>query len=260
MADPFVGTAAPLTAEGVDRAVAELGCDAPTLWALLSVETRGFGFLPDRRLTILFERHIFHKRTRGKFSATHPDVSSPTPGGYLGGAKEYARLALAMTLDRRAALESASWGLAQVMGFNAGLVQFRDVEEMIDRFRDAEDAQLGATVRFILKNPALADAFRKKRWATVAFFYNGSSYAKNAYDVQLERAHDLFTVSGVPSIDIRTAQARLTYLGFDVGGVDGVLGKRTRAAILAFQKARGLDATSALDAATIDALKQAAAV
>ena len=224
------------------------------------METRGFGFLPDRRPLILFERHIFHKRTGGRFSAAHPEVSSPTAGGYQGGAQEYARLARAIQLDRRAALESASWGLGQVMGFNAASVRFRDVDEMIDKFREGEDAQLGASVRFILKNPALADAFRKRRWAAVAFFYNGSDFAKNAYDVKLERAHDLYALTGVPSLDVRTAQAHLTFLGFDVGGVDGVAGKRTKAAILAFQKARGLDATSALDAATIDALKQAAAV
>jgi hypothetical protein len=257
MADPFLGLAEPLTAEGIDHAVAELACDAASLWALLSVETRGFGFLPDRRPVILFERHVFHKRTGGRFSASHPEISSPTTGGYQGGALEYGRLALAMQLDRRAALESASWGLGQVMGFNAASVQFRDVDEMIDRFRDGEDAQLGASVRFILNRPALAEAFRKRRWATVAFFYNGSDFAKNAYDVKLERAHDLYTVTGVPSLDVRTAQARLSFLGFEVGGVDGVLGKRTRAAILAFQRARGLDATAALDAATLDALKQA---
>ena len=39
-----------------------------------------------------------------------------------------------------------------------------------------------------------------------------------------------------------TLQEGLTTLGYDTGGVDGVLGRRTRAAIREFQKARGLPA------------------
>jgi hypothetical protein len=48
--------------------------------------------------------------------ADRPDISNPKPGGYKGGAGEYSRLEAAMTLDKEAALKSASWGLAQVMG------------------------------------------------------------------------------------------------------------------------------------------------
>ena len=35
-----------------------LGIDAPTLWAMLEVETQGFGCLTDRRPQILYEQHI----------------------------------------------------------------------------------------------------------------------------------------------------------------------------------------------------------
>jgi hypothetical protein len=58
-----------------------LGVDQATLWSLLTVETRGFGFLPDQRPEILFERHIFHKHTGGRFSAGHPNISSPAVKG-----------------------------------------------------------------------------------------------------------------------------------------------------------------------------------
>ena len=40
----------------------------------------------------------------------------------------------------------------------------------------------------------------------------------------------------------RTLQEGLTTLGFDTGGMDGVLGRRTRQAIRDYQKARGLPA------------------
>ncbi|MBD8655693.1 DUF3380 domain-containing protein [Oxalobacteraceae sp. CFBP 13730] len=111
--------AAPLSQTGFDAVLDRLGVDQAALWSLLTVETRGFGFLPDWRPKILFERHIFHKRTGGRFGAGHPNISSPAGKRYLGDAAEYDRLAQAIELDRDAALESALWALGQVMGFNA---------------------------------------------------------------------------------------------------------------------------------------------
>ena len=107
MADEFLGTAEPLSKAGFDTAIGALEAESASLWSVLKVETNGFGFLPDRRPKILFERHIFHKRTDGKFSAAHPDISNAASGGYSGGAAEYDRLARATKLDRGAALESA---------------------------------------------------------------------------------------------------------------------------------------------------------
>ncbi|HEX9955516.1 MAG TPA: N-acetylmuramidase domain-containing protein [Allosphingosinicella sp.] len=114
MAMAFTGAGAPISEGGFASASRKLGNGRAALWALLAVETKGFGFLPDRRPKILFERHIFHRRTGGRFSEAHPDISNSRSGGYLGGADEYRRLERAMRLDRDAALESASWGLGQI--------------------------------------------------------------------------------------------------------------------------------------------------
>jgi len=82
----------------------------PEIWSVLGVETSGCGFLPDRWPKLLFERHIFHRLTGGRFDAEDPDVSQPTPGGYgRSGAHQYNRLAAAaIALNRGAALQSAS--------------------------------------------------------------------------------------------------------------------------------------------------------
>jgi len=261
IADTFIGTGTPLSQQGFDTIAGTLAVNATSLWALLTVETRGFGYLADRRPKILFERHVFHKRTGGRFSATNADISSPNSGRYSPlGTGEYARLTRAIALDRGAALESASWGLGQVMGFNASKLQYPNVDEMIASCLQSEDAQLEGSSRFILDNPALAAAFRAKNWAKVAFFYNGEQFARNQYDVKLERYHDLFEVRGTPSIDIRSAQARLTYIGFDPRGVDGLLGNATRMAVLGFQKARGIPMTSELDDRTMEELRTAAGI
>ena len=146
----FEGKAKPLSATGLEAATARLGVDAPALWAVLTVETSGCGFLPDRRPKILFERHWFSRLTQGQFNAQAPDISNATSGGYgAGGAFQYDRLAKAIALNRTAALKSTSWGLGQVMGFNAAKVGFANVNALVTASQESEDAQLGAMVAFI---------------------------------------------------------------------------------------------------------------
>ena len=115
------------------NAVRIIDADALRMWAVLGVETSGCGFRPDRRPKILFERHVFSRETDGRWDRSHPELSNSTPGGYSGGGPDqYLRLQKAMALDRRAALRSESWGVGQVMGFNAVNDGFADVEKMVD--------------------------------------------------------------------------------------------------------------------------------
>ena len=165
-----------------------------------------------------------------------------------------------MKLDRTAALESTSWGLGQIMGFNAVQLGYLGAEAMIASFLESEDLQLDGAMRFINKNPTLEAAFKSRKWPTVAFFYNGKNFAEKGYDVKLERFFDLYVLKGTPSIEVRSAQARLSFLGFDPRGVDGVLGDGTRAAVTAFQKAKGMILTANLDDNTLDELERSAAV
>lgn len=254
----FQGGAAPLSSAGFERAKQSLEADAESLWALIAVETSGFGFLPDRRPKILFERHVFHRRTGGRHDA-HADISAPTMGGHSGGGAEYARLERAMRLDRQAAFDSASWGLGQVMGYHATRLGYPSTEEMVARFREGEDEQLAAAQRFISANPPLRQAFVQKKWTRVAFFYNGAGYARHGYDRRLAHFHDLYELKGTPSITVRMAQAWLTYLGYRPRGIDGIIGPGTEMAVIDFQKARGLPVTAKPDDATLEQLRLAVA-
>lgn len=56
-----------MTADGLGSGCDKLGVRAAEVWVILTVETLGSGFLPDRRPKILFERHIFHSETKGAF-------------------------------------------------------------------------------------------------------------------------------------------------------------------------------------------------
>jgi hypothetical protein len=149
----FAGSAEPLSTATFSQVKDLLNVDSAAIWAVLAVETSGCGFLPDRRPKILFERHIFHRETQGRFDAQAPDISNAQSGGYgAEGAYQYERLARAINLDRTAALKSASWGLGQTMGFNFADIGFDDVESMVAAIKQAEDPHLVAMERFIKNN------------------------------------------------------------------------------------------------------------
>ena len=258
----FSGSTSPLSQAGLDAVNHALGCDPCALWSLITVETSGYGFLPSRRPKILFERHQFSRLTQHRYDATHPGISAKEPGAYATGPDraetEYERLGEAMALDHSAALKAASWGLGQIMGFNATDVGYASVEAMVDVFCDGEDAQLDGIRRFIARNQTLSESIRSKRWPAFASIYNGPNYARNEYDSKLDHYFRQYSANGVPNVDIRAAQARLSFLKYAPGGIDGISGKNTIGALNAFQRAHGLPVTSGIDAATRDALRSAA--
>jgi hypothetical protein len=249
----FVGKAVPLSRDGFNSAATALNVGAPEIWAVVAVETPGCGFLPDRRPLILFERHIFHRETGGAFDAMHPSISSAMRGGYAGGAGEYPRLAEAIALDRRAALESTSWGIAQVMGFNAELAGFSGIEMMVAAIMDGEDAQMAAAAAFMTAE-GLDTALAAHDWAKFAAGYNGPDFKKNKYDVRLAAAFSAFSAGTVPDLDVRLAQVFLMFLGIDVGRIDGIAGKRTRSAVVQFRQQAGLPVSDKVDAELLAAL------
>jgi hypothetical protein len=250
----FAGRAAPLSATGVTQFATLTRSGAREMWAVLSVETSGCGFLDDRRPKILFERHQFHALTGGRYDKTHPNISQPTAGGYgAGGAYQYTRLAEALALDPDNALKSASWGLGQVMGLNFARAGFPTAQAMVDAMVDSEDAQLAAVAKFLVANH-LDTALAAHNWAGFARGYNGVDYARNNYDGQLRQFYAQLVPSRVPDLTVRAVQIGLTYSGIDPQGIDGDMGPATRAAISAFQKQAGLTVTGAIDDALLDAL------
>ena len=264
----FGGQGRPLSEAGMQDAVSALGMDStadmPVLWAVLTVESRGFGFLSEgRRPKILFERHIFHKETGGRFASEAPDLSAKTGGGYIGGTAEYERLGRAIALCRQAslgddpALRSVSWGLGQVMGFNAVASGFGGPADMVARMAESEDAQLAGMVGFI-RSEGLDAKLRSRDWTAFAKRYNGPQFFKNQYDLKLRDAFEKFSSGVSRDLRARTAQAALVYLGFRPGEPDGVVGQNTRRAIVAFREGAGLGAGDVLDDATFVALMQRA--
>lgn len=176
-----------LTEKDFADAAEKLDVSVAVIKAVCKVEAPRGGFLPSGEPVILFERHQFSRRTGRKFDIDHPHISNPTPGGYAGGQAEHARLAEAVSLDRDAALASASWGRFQIMGFNHAAAGFGDIQSFINAMYESEGRQLDAFVSFLL-HEGLAIYLRRHAWADFAARYNGPNYSVNAYDTKLAAA------------------------------------------------------------------------
>lgn len=185
-----------LTEDDYKQAAAQLGCEVAAVKAVVEVESSGSGFLPNNLPKILFEGHIFRGKTNGQYDQTNPTISylysDPNRTNYYkGGEAEYSRLEEAISLDREAALESASWGLFQIMGFNYGACGFANVEDFVSAMKRSAGAQLSAFITYI-KNQNLAGYLRNHQWDKFASSYNGPDYASNNYDGKLKDAYEKY--------------------------------------------------------------------
>ena len=251
----FLGSAFPLTRTGVDRMLDSADLGEPELWSILSVETTGCGYLVDRRPKILFERHVFSRLTQHKYDADDPNISQPAPGGYgRAGANQYDRLNAAMQLDQSAALMSASWGVGQIMGENFAVAGFQSVEEMITAMCVSEDNQCAAMMSF-MREMKLLGPLKAHDWAGFARRYNGPNCAANNYDGLLEHFYERYAQGPLPDLVARAIQVLLLFRGFQPGPIDGVVGVRTKTAILQFQQSAGLPETAVADSTVLETLQ-----
>lgn len=251
-----------ITAADQAAAARRLGVSIDAVRAVTAIEARGSGFIKGTDLpVILFEGHQFHKRTGGRWSKTtaHRDISYPTwtKEHYVGGEGEYRRLARAVKLDQVAALESASVGMFQIMGFNHRHAGFATVQDFWNDQALGEGQQLAAFVGFLLADDGMLQALRSNDWADFARRYNGPGYKKNRYDTLLaaefarqRKLRDDAPLRG----DIAAVQAALN-VELDAGlSVDGWMGPRTASAITDYQAQAGLPLTGQPDDATRAAL------
>lgn len=190
----FVGAAKRLDDIDIPRIGAAIGVGEDEVHAVLDVETAGGGFDSRGRPAMLFEPHIFDRQLSGSklTAARDAGLAYPRWGERPYPRDSYPRLVQAMEIDQEAALRSASWGLGQIMGFNAGAAGYASAEDMVNDFLDDEERHLEAMIRFIATN-GLDDELRRHDWAGFARGYNGAGYRKNRYDEKLAAAYARWT-------------------------------------------------------------------
>ena len=188
------------------KAAERLDVPLASIYAVNEVESNGKGFLDNGKPAILFERHIMYrqlatprhegddlaelKRQADQLATANPALVNPSPGGYVGGTAEHQRLSMARLIDDTAALESASWGAFQIMGFHWKRLGYASVQDFVAAMSAGESQQFDAFTRFIETDPALHKALKARKWADFAKLYNGPNYQRNLYDTKLQRAYE----------------------------------------------------------------------
>jgi hypothetical protein len=172
------------------RLASQYGVDVPTIMAVGEVESGPLGgFASDGRPILLFERHLFSRKTNHQYDAAHPDVSNPMPGGYPRTQSErWNQLAQAFALDQEAALQSASYGRVQLLGQNYRNFDFETAGEYVRFMAQSDSNQYEALMRFARANN-LIDDLQRRDWASFARGYNGPGYYANFYDQKLAAAY-----------------------------------------------------------------------
>lgn len=184
-----------LTSEQIKKSAETLGVEPAAMRAVIEVESSGGGFLDDGRPKILFEGHIFWQRLLRRkidpapLAKKHPDIVYPkwVKTFYQRGAGEHERLERAKAIHEAAALESASWGLFQIMGMNYLSAGFGSVLKFVEAHEDSEEKHLEAFCNFI-KNEKILPFLINKEWKDFAGRYNGPGQVP-VYQKLLEDAY-----------------------------------------------------------------------
>jgi hypothetical protein len=167
----------PLSRADFEAVAAQLGCEVEAVQAVVQVESGSVGaFGATSKPTILFEPHIFSRRTNRAYDASHPNISyrswdaSKYPRTQDG---RWAQLREAYAVDPQNAVASASYGLFQIMGFNHAACGFPDPKSFVADMAKSQARQLAAFANFVRSNN-LADELVRKDWEGFAGGYNGS--------------------------------------------------------------------------------------
>lgn len=253
---------------------AEFGFEPAALLAVAEVESGGsaFAIVDGRREPVIrFEGHYFDRRLSGErlAQARAAGLASPDAGAIPNPRSQAGRWSLlerAAAIDRKAAYESVSWGLGQVMGAHWVWLGYSDVEALVSSTRGSIGGQARLMGRYIVK-AGLSEALRIRDWAAFARGYNGPAFRKNAYDRKLaaayrrhlagQRAPSSRAASVLRQGDAGNAvsdlQRSLSASGYTVK-VDGVFGPATLRAVKAFQSRHGLSIDGIAGSATLAVL------
>lgn len=185
----FVSTkTSAITDAEITTFASRLGCSAKQLRAVSTVESSGSGFDKDGRPKTLYERHLFHRQTGGKWSVAA--YSNSSGGGYS--ESSWDKLAAACAKDPDAAFGSCSWGKFQVLGLHWSALKYAGPYDLAYSTVSGEAAHYELLARYIEAN-GLTDELRALSrdpddCRAFAKAYNGSGYETYSYHTKLAKA------------------------------------------------------------------------
>jgi hypothetical protein len=195
---PDRGEALKLVATDYETAGRALGVEAAAVHAVGSIESGGrTGFERSKRPKIRYENHYFQRLTGHKFDESHPDLSAAYNSKsyratHSKGSDQWKLLRDAFAVAPKAAVQSVSWGMFQVMGSSYHRVGWTDLEQFVKDMFHSEAQHLRAFLGFCRAN-GLVKYLKTHDWASFAHGYNGAKYKDNAYDVKIGNAYKRFS-------------------------------------------------------------------
>lgn len=270
----------------ITREANALGLEPAALLAVAEVESGGqaFAIVAGRREPLIrFEGHYFDQRLDAdrRALARSKGLASPVAGAIANPATQEARwrlLEAAAAIDAKAAYESVSWGLGQVMGAHWAWLGYASVEALVAEARASVAGQARLMALYIEK-AGLAGALRKREWEAFARGYNGPAYKRHGYHTKIAAAYARYSAkhpaatagqtdrnSASPAMLSRGSkgdavaelQRDLTALGYPLA-IDGAFGPATASAVMRFQKDQGLRVDGIVGPATLAAINSALA-
>lgn len=256
---------------------------------IMEVESNGKPYDSMGHPTFLFEGHVFYSRLEAKSAAKLKTAIAQGvafkdwkgPGTYGKTVQiRWKNFQKALAIDEQVAIESASWGIGQVMGYHFKGVGYSSPQEMVEAFADSERQQLFALCNYVITKgltSALAGFPVMASCRQFALRYNGKLYEKNNYHNKLANAYKRWSAriaaakSSEPKIEdgilqvgskgdrVANLQKMLDDRGYEMikygGKFDGKFGPNTRAAVLAWQADNGRPTDGSMDAADMEALE-----
>lgn len=262
----------------VARIASEAGLEPAALMAVCEVESGGrvFARIANRLEPVIrFEGHYFDRRLSPpkRRIARLSGLAAPKAGAIAnprGQAARWRMLERAASIDRKAAWESTSWGVGQVMGAHWAWLGYESIEALVGQVRAGAAGQLRLMVRYIEK-ARLADALRNRDWHAFARGYNGPAYRRYRYHKRIERAYrrhsaasfkpengsaDRLLRTGSRGKAVADLQQMLAATGYPLEN-DGVFGPKTREMVIAFQSDQRLAIDGIAGPQTLAALRRA---
>lgn len=169
----------------IKKIAEEAGIPQDNLRKVIAVESGGFGFdKKTGKILIQFEPHWFKRL----FIKWNSNLNVWQNNKVEGQEQEWKAFNDAFSKNSKAAMESTSIGIPQIMGFHWKALGFESVGAFWDYMKESEDNQIKAMVKFIKLNKKMYSALITSNWEVFAYYYNGAQYKKFNYAERLRKA------------------------------------------------------------------------